>query len=52
VVAAAVIDAVRTNPAVRTVGRDAWAMHQLSKLAPQTFHRVIHRLQRRQAASS
>jgi NADP-dependent 3-hydroxy acid dehydrogenase YdfG len=33
-VADAILDAVRENPAVRTVGRDAWMMHQLIKLSP------------------
>ncbi|MFN0247948.1 MAG: SDR family NAD(P)-dependent oxidoreductase [Kofleriaceae bacterium] len=33
-VATTILDALRTNPAVRTVGRDAWAMHQLTRLAP------------------
>lgn len=46
-VADAILDAVRTNPAVRTVGRDAWAIHQLTKLAPQTAQRLGSALQRR-----
>src|SRR5204862_102933 len=46
-VAQTILDAVRTNPAVRTVGRDAWAIHQLTKLAPQTFQRLGSALQRR-----
>ena len=33
-VADAIVDAARTNPAVRTVGKDAWALHQLTRLAP------------------
>lgn len=49
-VAQAIVDAVRTNPAVRTVGRDAWTLHQLIRLAPQTVQRVANRLQRRAAA--
>jgi NADP-dependent 3-hydroxy acid dehydrogenase YdfG len=48
VVASAIIGAVRTNPAVRTVGRDAWALHQLAKLAPQTLQRITNRLRQRQ----
>jgi NADP-dependent 3-hydroxy acid dehydrogenase YdfG len=44
-VAEVILDAVRTNPAVRTVGRDAWTVHQLTKLAPQTFQRVSYALQ-------
>jgi NAD(P)-dependent dehydrogenase (short-subunit alcohol dehydrogenase family) len=39
-VAKAILEAVRTNPAVRTVGPDAWALHQLVKLAPQTALRL------------
>jgi NAD(P)-dependent dehydrogenase (short-subunit alcohol dehydrogenase family) len=50
-VADAVLDAVRTNPAVRTVGRDAWVIHQLSKLAPQTFQHLTNALQRRRGAA-
>ncbi|HET9625001.1 MAG TPA: SDR family NAD(P)-dependent oxidoreductase [Kofleriaceae bacterium] len=46
-VADAILDAVRTNPAVRTVGRDAWAIHQLTKLMPSTVQRLSSRLQRR-----
>jgi NADP-dependent 3-hydroxy acid dehydrogenase YdfG len=46
-VAEAILDAVRTNPAVRTVGRDAWAIHQLTRIAPQTVQRLASRMQRR-----
>jgi hypothetical protein len=46
-VAEAILEAVRQNPAVRTVGRDAWAIHQLTKLAPQAVQRLGSRLQRR-----
>ena len=46
-VAAAIVDAVRTNPAVRTVGRDAWVIHQMIKLAPQTAQRLANAMQRR-----
>ena len=46
-VAEAILDAVRTNPAVRTVGRDAWALHQLTKLMPNTVQRLSSSLQRR-----
>jgi NADP-dependent 3-hydroxy acid dehydrogenase YdfG len=49
-VADAILDAVRTNPAVRTVGRDAWVLHQLTRVAPQTVQRAIDRLQRRAGA--
>jgi len=44
-VAEVILDAVRTNPPVRTVGRDAWAVHQLTKLAPHTFQRIGPALQ-------
>lgn len=46
-VAEAILDAVRTNPAVRTVGRDAWTLHQLTRIAPRTVQRVVTTLQRR-----
>jgi NADP-dependent 3-hydroxy acid dehydrogenase YdfG len=46
-VAEVILEAVRTNPAVRTVGRDAWAIHQLTKLAPQAMQRLGATLQRR-----
>lgn len=39
-VADTILDALRTNPAVRTVGRDAWAMHQLTRVAPSLAHRA------------
>lgn len=45
-VAQTILEAVRTNPAVRTVGRDAWTMHQLVKLAPATAQRLAGTLQR------
>lgn len=44
-VAEVILDAVHSNPAVRTVGRDAWVVHQLTKLAPQAFQRGAHALQ-------
>jgi NADP-dependent 3-hydroxy acid dehydrogenase YdfG len=46
-VADAILEAVRDNPAVRTVGRDAWALHQLIKLAPGAAQRLGSTLQRR-----
>jgi NADP-dependent 3-hydroxy acid dehydrogenase YdfG len=46
-VADAILAAVRDNPAVRTVGRDAWALHQLIKLAPGAVQRLGGTLQRR-----
>ncbi len=39
-VAATIVDALRTNPAVRTVGRDAWLMHQITRVAPGLAHRA------------
>jgi NADP-dependent 3-hydroxy acid dehydrogenase YdfG len=44
-VAEVIVDAVRTNPAVRTVGRDAWVFHQLTRLAPRAFQRGATALQ-------
>jgi NADP-dependent 3-hydroxy acid dehydrogenase YdfG len=46
-VAETILEALRTNPAVRTVGRDAWTIHQLVKLAPETVQRLANSLQRR-----
>ncbi|HET7499621.1 MAG TPA: SDR family NAD(P)-dependent oxidoreductase [Kofleriaceae bacterium] len=46
-VADAILDAVRDNPPVRTVGRDAWAIHQLTRVAPQAMQRIASALQRR-----
>jgi NADP-dependent 3-hydroxy acid dehydrogenase YdfG len=46
-VAQTILDAVRTNPAVRTVGRDAWTIHQLTKLAPRAMQLIGKSLQRR-----
>jgi NADP-dependent 3-hydroxy acid dehydrogenase YdfG len=46
-VAAAILDAVRTNPAVRTVGKDAWAIHQLVKVAPRTVQKLGSTLSKR-----
>ena len=46
-VAKTILDAVRTNPAVRTVGRDAWAVHQLTKMAPRATSRILSVLERR-----
>lgn len=44
-VADAILDAARTNPAVRTVGRDAWLVHQLIKVAPRAVQRLGTMLQ-------
>lgn len=46
-VAEAILEAVRSNTAVRTVGRDAWLLHQLARVAPRTLQRVAGTLQRR-----
>ena len=46
-VANTILEAVRTNPAVRTVGRDAWALYQLTKLAPWATSKFIGVLERR-----
>jgi len=46
-VAAAILDAVHTNPAVRTVGKDAWAIHQLVKVAPGTVQKLGKSLSKR-----
>jgi NAD(P)-dependent dehydrogenase (short-subunit alcohol dehydrogenase family) len=46
-VADAIVGAVATNPAVRTVGRDAWALHQLTKLAPRTVQSLGARFAKR-----
>ena len=46
-VAEVILDAVRTNPPLRTVGRDAWAIHQLTRVAPQALQRLASTLQRR-----
>ena len=48
-VADAILDAVRTNPAVRPVGYDGWAIAALHRLAPQTTQRLGARLSRRMA---
>jgi hypothetical protein len=50
-VADAILDAVRDNPPVRTVGRDAWALHQLVKVAPRVAGRLGGFLQRGLKAS-
>jgi NADP-dependent 3-hydroxy acid dehydrogenase YdfG len=46
-VADAILDAVRTNPAVRPVGADAVMIAALSRIAPRTFNRLAGRVQRR-----
>ena len=46
-VAAAILDAVRTNPPVRTVGADARVIAALARVAPRTLARLGSTLQRR-----
>jgi NADP-dependent 3-hydroxy acid dehydrogenase YdfG len=46
-VADAILDAVRSNPAVRTVGADAWALRALTRLAPRVTTRLGSTLARR-----
>jgi short-subunit dehydrogenase len=50
-VAKTILEAVRTNPAVRTVGRDAWAIHALTKMAPRATTRIFNALERRFGAA-
>jgi NADP-dependent 3-hydroxy acid dehydrogenase YdfG len=47
IVAEAIVDAVRTNPAVRTVGSDARAIALLHRIAPRTAVRLANALTRR-----
>src|SRR5205085_2032711 len=46
-VAAAIVDAVRTNPAVRTVGRDAAVMSALARFVPTIGAKLGSTLSRR-----
>lgn len=46
-VAAAIVDAVRTNPAVQPVGTDAHVIAALTRVAPRALHRLADTLQRR-----
>lgn len=46
-VASAILDAIRTNPAVRTVGRDAAVVHALARLSPRIVSRLGATLGRR-----
>jgi NADP-dependent 3-hydroxy acid dehydrogenase YdfG len=48
VVASAILAAVHHNPALRTVGRNAWMLHQLNRLAPRTMERLTSKRRRRQ----
>jgi NADP-dependent 3-hydroxy acid dehydrogenase YdfG len=47
VVARAILDAVRTNPAVRPVGRDAWAIWAMTRVVPSATARLGAALSRR-----
>jgi NADP-dependent 3-hydroxy acid dehydrogenase YdfG len=51
VVARAILDAVRTNPAVRPVGRDAWTIWAMTRVAPSVTARVGALLARRLGAA-
>lgn len=46
-VARVILDAVESNPAVRTVGRDAWAIHALTRVAPKITTKLGTRLSKR-----
>jgi len=46
-VADAILDAVRTNPAVRPVGRDAWVFATMTRFAPTAAYRVGAAMSRR-----
>jgi NAD(P)-dependent dehydrogenase (short-subunit alcohol dehydrogenase family) len=50
-VADAIVDAVRTNPAIRPVGRDAYVIAALSRVAPRALAKLGATLQRRFGAS-
>jgi len=43
-VASTILGAIATNPAVRTVGKDAWAMHQLTRFVPAVTRSMGSRL--------
>ena len=51
VVARAILDAVRTNPSVRPVGRDAWALWAVTRVAPSAAARLGAVLSRRLGAA-
>jgi NADP-dependent 3-hydroxy acid dehydrogenase YdfG len=50
-VARTILDAIRTNPAVRTVGRDAAVIHAITRVAPGVATRLGSRLSRRFGAA-
>lgn len=39
-VASAIVESARSNPAVRLVGRDSWALWAMSRVAPRTLRRL------------
>lgn len=47
VVARAILDAVRTNPAIRPVGRDGWVLWAMNRIAPSATARLGAALSRR-----
>jgi len=47
IVARAILEAVRTNPEVRPVGRDAWAIYAMMRIAPGATARLGTLMQRR-----
>lgn len=51
-VAAAIVDAVHTNPAVRTVGRDSWALRAMTRIAPSAVAQLSGMFSRRYAGGS
>ncbi|HWU89112.1 MAG TPA: SDR family NAD(P)-dependent oxidoreductase [Kofleriaceae bacterium] len=50
VVARAILDAVQANPAIRPVGRDAWVIWAMTRVAPRTAARLGAVLMRRLGA--
>jgi NADP-dependent 3-hydroxy acid dehydrogenase YdfG len=51
-VAAAIVESVHRNPAVRPVGRDGWAIYALHRLAPGATRRITATIAGRFGASS
>jgi NAD(P)-dependent dehydrogenase (short-subunit alcohol dehydrogenase family) len=51
VVARAILEAVQTNPAVRPVGRDAWALWAMTRVAPSAASHIGSLLRRRFGAA-
>nr|HEX4318625.1 SDR family NAD(P)-dependent oxidoreductase [Kofleriaceae bacterium] len=50
-VAAAIVDSVRTNPDVRPVGRDSWALYALTRLAPTATAKIGATIAKRMRAN-